>query len=164
MKTMVWVLVLILFFLTGCNQRATLRIGDTPKRVELTDNQGKKRVFPDEWKGRVVMVRFWSVSCPSCNKEILKSMEALYQKYRDKGFTAISINVNSTPELAEEFQRLDKFITFPVIVDPDSSVSRHYGVATFPTTFILNRAGVVTEKVIGETGIDMFESFLPPLL
>jgi len=164
--TVYWVLpfLLILFLLVGCNQRQVLRIGQIPQRVELADMHGKTVAFPDDFKDRVVMLRFWSVSCPFCNKEIIKSMETLYLKYQDQGFVAVSVNVNQPPEVAEEFRKLDKLITFPALLDPEAKAANAYGVKSLPTTFILDRQGVVAEKVIGETGIDMFESFLPSLL
>lgn len=155
---------LIMFLLVGCNQRPALRIGDKPARLEMTDLHGKRLVFPDDLQGRVAMVRFWSVSCPACNKELIKAMEALYQKYKDRGFVAVSVNVKQPPEVAGEFRKLDRLITYPVLLDPDSTAAEFYGVSVLPTTFILSREGVVKEKVIGETGIEMFESFLPPLL
>jgi cytochrome c biogenesis protein CcmG, thiol:disulfide interchange protein DsbE len=157
-------LLVILLCLSGCNQRPVLRIGDKPERVEMTDIHGKTLAFPDDLHGRVAMVRFWSVDCPSCNKEIIKAMEKLYVKYRDQGFVAVSVNVKQPAEAAEDFRKLDKLITYPVLLDPDASVANKYGLVGLPITFILNREGIVKQKVIGETGIEMFESFLPPLL
>ncbi len=155
---------LILFLLTGCNRQAVLRIGDKPQRIELADIHGKKLAFPDDLKGRVAMVRFWSVDCPDCNKQIFKSMEALYLKYKDQGLVPVSVNVRQSPEGTEDFSRVEKLITYPVLLDPEAKAAHLYGLTVLPVTFIINREGVVKEKVIGETGIDMFESFLPPLL
>lgn len=161
-----WVLpfLLILLLLGGCNQRATLRIGNTPQRIEVTDMLGKKLVFPDDFKDRVVMVRFWSMSCVHCDKQIIQDMETLYQKYKDKGFIAVSVNADEPAEMGKEFRKLGKSITYPILLDPDFRIAKLYGVVGFPTTLLLNREGVVKEKVIGETGIQMFESFLPALL
>jgi len=155
---------LILILLTGCNQRASLRIGDKPQQIEATDMHGKKLAFPGDFIGHVTMVRFWSVSCVFCDKKIITGMETLYQKYQDKGFIAVSVNVDQPPEVVEEFRKLEKSITYPVLLDPDSNVAKLYGIVGFPTTIILNREGVVKEKVIGETGIETFESLLTPLL
>lgn len=157
-------LLLILFVLVGCNQRPSLRIGDRPQRIEISDMHGKKVDFPAAFKGQVAMVRFWSVSCPDCNKEIFKAMQRLYVKYQDRGFVAVSVNVKQPAEAAAGLERIDKLITYPVLLDPDATVAEFYGIKGFPTTFILDREGVVKEKVIGETGIELFESFLPPLL
>ena len=155
---------LIMFLLTGCNKRPVLRIGDKPQHIEMTDIHGNKLAFPDDLKGRVAMVRFWSVDCPDCNKQIFKSMETLYLKYKDQGFVPVSVNVKQSPEGPEDFSRVEKLITYPVVLDPEAKAAHLYGLTVLPVTFIINREGVVKEKVIGETGIDMFESFLPPLL
>ena len=153
-------LLLASLFLAGCNQRPGVHIGDRPQRVELTDIRGKKVVLPDDFEGRVVLLRFWSVSCPSCCKAVLKAMEDLYTKYRDQGFTAISISIDSTEEVKEALDKLDDVITYPVLVDPESSSLAGYGVKVLPTTVIIDRSGLVSEKIIGETGIEMFESLL----
>ena len=162
MKKPAWSIVVLLWalFLVGCNQRPGVHIGDRPQRVELTDIRGRKVVLPDDFEGRVVLLRFWSVSCPSCCKAVLTAMEDIYTKYRDKGFTAVSISIDSTDEVKEALDELDNEITYPVLIDPDSSSLASYGVKVLPTTVIIDRSGAVSEKIIGETGIEMFESLV----
>ena len=157
-------LLLVMLILSGCNQRNVLHIGDKPQRIELTDIHGNKMTLPDDLKGRVAMVRFWSVDCPDCNKQIFKSMEELNLKYKDKGFITVSVNVKHPPESIEEFRRIENLITYPVLLDPDAQTPGLYGLTVMPVTFILDRNGVVKQKVIGEAGIEVFEAFLPPLL
>ena len=91
-------------------------------------------------------------------------MEELNLKYKDKGFITVSVNVKHPPESIEEFRRIENLITYPVLLDPDAQTPGLYGLTVMPVTFILDRNGVVKQKVIGEAGIEVFEAFLPPLL
>lgn len=157
-------LLVMLVLLAGCNHRPPLRIGDRPQTFVAIDRYGKKLVFPDDLKGQVILVRVWAVDCPYCCKEIFKSMERLYVKYKEQGFAVVSVNVNQSPEGDEELKKIDKLISYSVLLDPDADLSDYYGIRVFPTTLILNRDGVVKEKIIGETGTELIESFIPPLL
>lgn len=161
-KTGTWILVVALAaaVLAGCDRRQSVHIGDRPERVELTDMHGKKVVLPDDFKGRVVLLRFWSASCPSCCKAILKAMEDLYQKYEKKGFVPVSVSIDSADEVKEALTKVDSVITYPVLLDPESSSLSGYGVRVLPTTLIIDRSGVVSEKIVGETGVEMFDALL----
>jgi peroxiredoxin len=155
-------LLLALSFGSGCTRYESLRIGETPPQVVLADLEGKPVTVPGELKGRVVLIRFWSATCPRCTKEMINALEALYQKYREKGFVVVSVNVNPPNEVTEKFRQADK-VSFPVLVDPDSLAAKRYGAKVLPTTFILGRDGVVKEKMLGETGVEMFEPLVKQL-
>jgi peroxiredoxin len=150
-------------FLAGCSRYEPLRIGGTPKSAVLSDLEGKKVKLPDDLKGRVVLIRFWSATCPTCTEETIHAMDQLHQKYREKGFVLVSINVNPPDDVAEKFRHVGP-VSFPVLVDPDGSAAKQYGAFFLPTTFILDRQGFVKEKIIGETGIDTFEPLVKRLL
>lgn len=94
---------------------------------------------------------------------MINAMESLYHKYREKGFVVVSVNVNSPDAVAEKFRQADT-VSFHVLVDADSSAARRYGVTDLPTTFILDRNSVVRERILGETGVEMFEPLVKPFL
>ncbi|MCX5727558.1 MAG: TlpA disulfide reductase family protein [Nitrospirae bacterium] len=156
-------LLLALPFVSGCARYESLHIGDIPPQVVLSDLEGKRITVPGDLKGQVVLIRFWSATCPRCTKEMINALESLYQKYREKGFVVLSVNVNPLNEVSEKFRQADK-VSFPVLLDPDLSVAKRYGAKVLPTTFILDREGVVKEKMLGETGVEMFEPLVKQLL
>jgi peroxiredoxin len=129
----------------------------------LSDLQGKRITVPGDLKGQVVLIRFWSATCPRCTKEMINALESLYQKYREKGLVVLSINVNPLNEVTEKFGQADK-VSFPVLLDPDLAAAKRYGAKVLPTTFILDRDGIVKEKMLGETGVEMFEPLVKQLL
>jgi peroxiredoxin len=165
MKTVQIMLAMLLTisFSVGCAQYESLGIGDRAKQVVLSDLHGKSITIPDDVKGHVVLIRFWSATCPRCTNEMINALENLYQKYREKEFVVLSINVNQANEVSEKFRQADK-VSFPVLVDADSSAARRYGAKVLPTTFILDRNGVVKEKILGETGVELFEPLVKQVL
>jgi cytochrome c biogenesis protein CcmG, thiol:disulfide interchange protein DsbE len=150
-------------FVSGCARYESLHIGDTPPQIMLSDLEGKRITVPGDLKGQVVLIRFWSATCPRCTKEMINALESLYQKYREKGFVVLSVNVNPLNEVAEKFRQADK-VSFLVLLDPDLVAAKRYGAKVLPTTFILDRDGVVKEKMLGETGVEMFEALVKQLL
>ena len=149
--------------LSGCNKRAGLQIGDAVPIVTLTDFQGKSVTLPKDLKGKVALVRFWSIDCHFCDKEILLSLETLYQKYKDRGFVPVAIN-ESRIDKADE--RLKKFshLTYPMLVDEYGLVAKHFGVIGLPTTFVIDEEGIVQDKITGEAGIDEYEKHFTTIL
>jgi cytochrome c biogenesis protein CcmG, thiol:disulfide interchange protein DsbE len=55
-------------------------------------------------------------------------------------------------------------VSFLVLLDPELVAAKRYGAKVLPTTFILDRDGVVKEKMLGETGVEMFEALVKQLL
>jgi peroxiredoxin len=147
----------------GCAQYESLGIGDRAKSVVLSDLQSHSITIPDDVKGQVVLIRFWSATCPRCTKEMINALENLYQKYREKEFVVLSVNVNPLNEVSEKFRQADK-VSFHVLLDPDLVAAKRYGAKVLPTTFILDRNGVVKEKILGETGVEMFEPLVKQVL
>src|ERR1022692_4414081 len=54
---------------------------------------GKVINFPDDYKGKVVLLDFWATWCPPCRRE-LPRVVAAYNKYHDKGFEIVSVSLD----------------------------------------------------------------------
>jgi peroxiredoxin len=90
-------------------------------------------------KGQVVMVNFWASWCGPCRQE-MPHLEALYQRYSSLGFTLLGVNVDKDSGDAQEF--LDETsVSFPILFDPESSVSELYDVIAMPSTVLVDRDG-----------------------
>ena len=149
--------------LSGCNKRSGLQIGDTIPNVTLTDFQGKSVTLPKDLKGKVALVRFWSIDCHFCDKQILLSLEPLYQKYKDKGFVPVAINESRVVKTDERLKKFDQ-LTYPMLVDEYGLVAKHFGVIGLPTTFIIDEEGIVQDKITGDAGIDEYEKRFTTIL
>jgi len=92
-------------------------------------------------KGQVVLINFWASWCGPCRQE-MPVLEQLYKKYKAAGFTLVGVNVEPKSADAEGFLKSTP-VSFPILFDPDSKVSKLYEVSGMPSTVILDRAGKV---------------------
>ena len=92
-------------------------------------------------KGQVVMINFWASWCGPCRQEF-PALDQIYAKYKPMGFTLVAINVESEKADAEKFLSATP-ASFPILFDPDNTVSGKYGVSAMPTTVLIDRQGRV---------------------
>lgn len=73
-----------------------------------------------------VMLGFWRSWCTNC-KEEQRNMQSIYEKYKDKGFTYIAVNIDNqkTVSKVKSFVSTMGF-TFPVILDTDKKIFEMY--------------------------------------
>ena len=88
----------------------------------LVDMDGEQHKLSD-FRGSTVMLNFWGTWCPPCVRE-MPSMERLYRKYKDRGFTVVAVNQFETEDIVFEFTgRLSIEPTFPILFDKESRTS-----------------------------------------
>jgi len=92
-------------------------------------------------RGQVVMINFWASWCGPCRQEF-PALDQIYAKYKPMGFTLVAINVESEKADAEKFLSATP-ASFPILFDPDNTVSGKYGVSAMPTTVLVDRQGRV---------------------
>lgn len=99
-------------------------------------------------RGKVVVLNLWATWCPPCREE-MPSMERLYRRFKDRDFVLLAVSEDEDGRKAVEPFVRDGGFTFPVLLDPERQVGAKYGVWGYPETFIIDRAGMVAERVIG---------------
>ncbi|MBI4636671.1 MAG: TlpA family protein disulfide reductase [Candidatus Rokubacteria bacterium] len=106
-----------------------------------------------DFKGKVVLLNFWATWCPPC-KEEMPSMERLYRRYKDKGFTILAVSIDSG-SAAPVAAFVKKFgLTFPIGLDPEFAVANLYTVRALPSTFLIDRSGALTALAMGPRDFD----------
>ena len=100
-----------------------------------------------DFRERIVLLNFWATWCSPCREE-MPSMERLYQRYRERGFTILALsvdrNVAAIPGFVEGFR-----LTFPIGLDPEGAVAKAYRMRALPTTVVIDRAGQVVAGAAG---------------
>ena len=92
-----------------------------------------------EYKGQVVMINFWASWCGPCRQE-MPLLESIYRKYNKMGFTMIGVNVEPDSNAANDWLKATP-VSFPILYDRDSKVSKLYDVSGMPSTVIIDRTG-----------------------
>jgi thiol-disulfide isomerase/thioredoxin len=103
------------------------------------DSMAGKPVSLDQYKGQVVMINFWASWCGPCRTE-MPILEKLHAKYKPMGFTMIGVNVEPDSTLAANWLKTTP-VSFPILFDTKSEVSKLYSVAGMPSTVIIDRKG-----------------------
>ncbi|MDH3527020.1 MAG: TlpA family protein disulfide reductase [Gammaproteobacteria bacterium] len=92
-----------------------------------------------EMRGEVVLINFWASWCGPCRQE-MPILSELHDKYKTMGFTVLGINVEENSSDARKLLK-EMPVSFPVLFDNDSSVSKQYDVAAMPSTVLVDRDG-----------------------
>jgi peroxiredoxin len=128
--------------------RATSLAGDT---VELTS-----------FAGDVVLLNIWATWCRPCVVE-MPSLQRLHEELRDRGLRVIAVSVDAPLGIIGSFGEpggdvrrfvADHGLTFTVLHDPSGRIQSDYQVTGLPTTYIIDRAGRIQQKLLGARSWD----------
>lgn len=102
-----------------------------------------------ELRGQAVLVNLWATWCPPCRAE-MPAIEKMYQEYKDQGFIVLAINMTyqDDPFAVVPFAREFK-LTFPILLEETGDVAALYLLRSLPSSYFINRAGIIQEVVIG---------------
>ena len=108
--------------------------------------------LPDALKGKVVMIDFWASWCEPC-KQSFPAMEDLHHRFSDKGLVIVAINVDENRTDMEDFLKKNA-ATFAVVRDAGQKLVAHAGIATMPSSFLIDRDGKVRFVHTGYRGTE----------
>lgn len=130
----------------------------------LYDQYGKEHKL-SEYRGKTVFLNFWATWCPPCRGE-MPHIEDLYKEYNKNQDEVVILGVASpnlgnegSEEDIKEFLSKNKY-SFPVVMDKDGALAYQYGISAFPTTFIIDKDGYVTQYVPGAMDKETMKSLI----
>lgn len=98
-------------------------------------------------KGRPIVLNFWATWCRPCRSE-MPAIERVWQASAGSDLAILAVNLQEEPArvgaFAQEFE-----LTFPILLDPHGDAQRHYQVQLYPTTFFIDRQGIIQDVVYG---------------
>ncbi len=127
-------------------------VGDAVPNFVLSDgSDGVVRL--DSFLGeKAVIVNFWASWCPFCLEE-MPDLERVSQEFGDD-LVILGVNNQETPGQGASYA-LDRGVTYPLLYFPkDDEVVKAYEVLAMPTTYYLDKNGIIVERKLG---FDTFE-------
>jgi peroxiredoxin len=102
-----------------------------------------------ELRGNPVLINFWASWCPPCRTE-MPAIQEVYEEYTESGFVVLAVNTTYQDNQGDAvtFGMLHK-LTFSILWDQTGEVSRVYQINALPTSFFVDRLGIIREVVIG---------------
>ncbi|MCL2178630.1 MAG: TlpA family protein disulfide reductase [Proteobacteria bacterium] len=135
-----------------------VEVGQIAPHFEAASLDGQTLRFPEDVADKVVLVRFWAEKCPVC-ESTMKELETLYQQHMDKGFVILAVN-SGQPHSKVEALAQRATLSYTVLVDEQSRAAKQYGVMGLPTSFMVDKLGVVRARFVGQTSMAEFEQSL----
>ena len=117
-----------------------------PIEITLKDPNGQQ-VSLSDFRGKIVFINFWTTWCLACVIE-MPSMEKLHQKFKDKDFVMLAVNLQESASKIKQFYKEYK-LTFTTLLDSTGDVGAGLGIRSIPTTFILDKKGRILGKALG---------------
>ena len=104
-----------------------------------------------------MFINFWTTWCLACVVE-MPSMEKLHQKFKEKDFAMVGINLQESDATVLKFLK-EHQLTFTTLLDSNGKVGAAFRIRGIPTTFILDKSGIIIGRAMGPREWDSRDSF-----
>ncbi len=141
-----FILVIVSFLLTTCADVPGTSKGSTAIDFKLKDIYAQTHQL-SEYKGKVVMIHFWTDWCNACRAEFPR-IQDFYADLKSDDFELLAINVGQPMTVSLDFKESFS-VTFPMLVDDKKAIGDLYKVEGFPTNYFISPDGKIIKKEIG---------------
>jgi len=123
------------------------RIGKPLADFTLPDLQGHS-VQLAALRGKVVFVNVWATWCPPCIEE-MPTIQQLYERLHGRGLEILAVSLDALgAQVVAPFMQSHR-LSFPTLLDTKNLVQRLYRTTGVPESFIVDKRGILVEKVVG---------------
>lgn len=127
-------------------------VGQAAPDIELFDSN-REKITLSSLKGSVVFINFWATWCESCVEE-LPSINRLFGYFSNNtNLKILTVLYKDDIHNALQYMSRNRY-SFPVFFTMDSSAAKKYGITGVPETFIIDKKGIVRDKIIGPADWD----------
>jgi len=122
-------------------QASAAGVGQKAPEFTAPALDGAKSVSLGAYRGKVVYLDFWASWCPPCLTS-LPLLEELRKQFPSDQFQILAVNVDQDPEKARNFLAHTQ-VGYPSATDPKGRIPGIFGIETMPTSFLIDRSGVI---------------------
>lgn len=100
-------------------------------------------------RGDPVVLNLWASWCPPCRAE-MPAIQRVYEQNRERGLQILAVNMTYQDSVSAAAAFVSEFgLSFPVPLDTTGIVGNGYQMRALPTTFFIDREGVIQKVIIG---------------
>lgn len=136
-------------------EQYTLKAGAPAPEFELTSLDGRT-ITLIELRGKPVLVSFGATWCPPCREES-PFLQELHESHPE--LTVLLINQEESPEKVQAYAD-GLGLSLTILLDRDGRISRRYHVYAIPSSFFIDREGILRAITIGYEGPGTIEENL----
>lgn len=141
---------------TQASERHAVRVGDEAPNFRLRDLDGNLTSL-SQFRGKVVLLNFWATWCGPCRVE-MPAMEQLYRTYSRREFQILAVSTDPQGAAVTRPFQQKTGLSFPILHDTEIQIGLTYGARSLPMTFMVDRQGVVRQKIFGARDWDSPEA------
>jgi cytochrome c biogenesis protein CcmG/thiol:disulfide interchange protein DsbE len=132
----------------GAGDTARVEVGQPMPEYRATTPSGDS-VSLSSRRGRVVLLNVWATWCHPCRTEI-PELVALNKKYGARGLEIIGVSVDAASAGSDVQGFVKDFaMDYPIWLDPEDRISTRFLLVGVPTTFLIDREGVLRWRKTG---------------
>lgn len=109
------------------------------------NNLAGDEISLSNFKGQPIFLNFWASWCPPC-KEEMPALQKLYEN--DENVKILTVNVQENKDKVLNYLMENKY-SFTTLLDKNGSVASKYLVRGIPTTFVIDKDGIIIKKHTG---------------
>ena len=141
---------------TQASERHAVRVGDEAPNFRLRDLDGNLTSL-SQFRGKVVLLNFWATWCGPCRVE-MPAMEQLYRTYSRREFQILAVSTDPQGAAVTRPFQQKTGLSFPILHDTEMQIGLTYGARSLPMTLMVDRQGVVRQKIFGARDWDSPEA------
>ena len=100
-----------------------------------------------DFEGRPVLINFWRINCAPCIEE-LPHLQAVHNEQSGNGLVILALNTGESAGTVKQFAQ-DNNLSFEILLDSSIEVAQTYNIPGTPTSFFIDKDGIIKAKVIG---------------
>lgn len=125
-----------------------IQVGNLAPDFKLT-NMSEQTVSLSSFRGRPVLLNFWATWCPPCVAELPYLQQVFNdEKWMKARVAILAVNVQESQTAVSRFLK-DYGYTFSVLLDSRGNAALMYKVRAFPTTFLIDKNGIIVHIRLG---------------
>lgn len=148
--------------ISGSAKQVGSEPGDRAPDFSLPSYENDEETALSDYRDSLVILNMWASWCEPCVRELPALLE-IHENYNEEGVEVITMNMNSyerTQEEAETFAAEFNLTRTPSAIDMDGDVADAYQLQYLPTTVIIDRDGIIIEKIAGEITYERMEQII----
>jgi len=124
---------------SGCSSPSA-QVGERAPDFQLSNLEGQPISLSD-FRGNPILLNFWATWCGPCRQE-MPLIQGIFEEQTNENLVILAVNIGENSAAVKNFMQSGNY-SFPVLLDTDQDVALEYNVRAIPTTFFIDKDGII---------------------